>query len=522
MGRRGSRRGVLSPGALLFTLLLTALMLGLGIGALSAHGAVGLVALIPAVAVAGALLVVAVPPALRKLKRLGAAFRWWHWQWCAVFASALVFRVRDIDTVQAAPLDLWAAWRIGLMGLVALGLMSRLASRRTAWAGSLIRGLPAGLFVCTLVSLLSTLWSVYPLWTTYKSLEYLIDVALLAAILTEVRRFDEVKSLFDLTWVLSGFFLLTVWLGVLIRPELAIDRGVGVIGLQIHGILPVISSNGVGDEAGILLVVAGTRLLFRSYQRGVYWLVCAAALPTLVFAQSRSPVAATLLGLLTVLLLARRFRLLALVASAGIILFGLTAAETVVEQAFMRGQSAGLFLSLSGRLGWWTYGWQIFQDSPLLGFGGYAGARFAVLGPLGVTEASSIHNAWLEILLGIGLIGFLPFLLTFVGTWRTVLRTPASHVPPGPNALRLEAVGIFVMLTFRSIFSVGFIWHPPILFFLVVLYAELLRRGGLVALPATPAVRLERSRDTWARVGSPRGEIRASRATDTERGSEVS
>jgi exopolysaccharide production protein ExoQ len=497
------RRGVLHPNAVVVALLLAAALLGLGLGTLSSHRAWRLLALLLAAPVAGGLAVHLGPAVIGRLRRLARGFRWWHWQWCAVFASALVFRVRDIDSVQAAPLDPWAVWRIGLMGLVALSLLGRLATRRTVWTETLLRGLPAGLFLCALVSLLSTVWSVYPLWTAYKSLEYLVDFALLAAILREVRHPDEVKSLFDLTWVFSGFFLLTVWLGVLLRPDLAVDRGIGVIDFQIHGILPLISSNGTGDEAGILLMVAGTRLLLRSRDRAVYWLVSAVALPTLILAQSRSPLVATLLALLTVLLLARRYRLLALVAMGGIALVSATAVESVVEQAFLRGQNTGLFLSLSGRTEWWAYGWEVLQQSPLLGFGGYAGARFSVLGPLGVTEASSIHNAWLEILLGVGLVGFLPFLVTFVGTWRTILRSPASWLPADFRALRLEAVGIFVILTFRSIFSVGFVWHPALLFFLVLIYAELFRRSAQ-AVPAKsgdPANARFRTEPLPARVG---------------------
>jgi O-antigen ligase len=470
---------------LLLSLLASAAALGAGISMLSGSAVLRVLAIIPATILAAALGPSAAPAALAKSRRLAAGLRWWHWLWLVVFASGLVFRTRDIDTLHEAPLDFWAVWRILLMGLVALVLLSRLATRRIDWVASLFRGVPAGLVLCAIMSLASTAWSVYPMWTLYKSVEYLIDLALLAAILTAVRNAEDLKSLFDLTWFLAGLLLLTVWLGLFLRPDVALVPGVGLIGVQIQGVVPSISANGVGDLGGTLLLVAGTRLLFRNHHRSLYWMVLLAALPTVVFAQSRSPATAALLGLLAVLILARRFGLLILVGVAGAALISLSSAEAVVHQAFLRGQSPELFYSLSGRVGWWIYAWEVFRGSPFLGLGGYAGARFAVLGPLGATEVSSIHNAWLEILLGVGLIGFLPFLVTFLRVWPNLLRPlDTRRTPTTARELRIEAVGFFVMLCFRSIFSVEFTWHPPLQFFLVLGFAELLRRGRVRGVPA--------------------------------------
>ena len=69
----------------------------------------------------------ALASAVAKGRELIRALRWWHGLWFAVFASSLVFRARDIADARDTPLDLWAAWRIGLMGLVALVLLGRLA-----------------------------------------------------------------------------------------------------------------------------------------------------------------------------------------------------------------------------------------------------------------------------------------------------------------------------------------------------------------------------------------------------------
>jgi O-antigen ligase len=477
---------------LLFGLAATAVILGAGIAMLT-DGLRGLAVALTATLIT-VLAALALPAALAKSRNLAAAFRWWHWLWFLVYTSGLVFRVRTTGTIYDTPVDFWAGFRIVLMGLVAMVLLSRLASRTTEWGAALLRGLPAGIFLCGLVSLISTLWSVYPMWTLYKSVEYLIDVALLAAVVTTVRNAEEIKSLFDWTWLLTALVVLTVYLGVLLRPETAVIMGIGLIGIQILGVLPAVATNGVGDLGGTLLIVAATRLLFRNHHRSFYWLVCLVALVTLILAQSRSPFTGTLLSLLAVFFLARRFGLLALVGLAGAALITLTSAAGVVQQAFLRGQSPEQFHSLSGRVGWWIPAWELFRENAFLGLGGWAAGRFAVLEQLGDTDTSSLHNGWLEILVGVGLIGFLPFLVTFIRTWLNLLRPRDTGSSQSiVTELRIETVGIFVLLCFRSMFSAEFIWHPPLLFFLVLGYSELLRSGRFEGIPAA------RSFSVWRR-----------------------
>jgi O-antigen ligase len=210
-----------------------------------------------------------------------------------------------------------------------------------------------------------------------------------------------------------------------------------------------------------------------------------------VVAQSRSAATGALLGVLAVLALTHRFRLLTLVGLAGTALIALTSAEMFLREAFLRGQSPGMFYSLSGRVNWWIPAWELFLEHLPLGLGGYAAGRFGVLSYLGATETSSLHNTWLEILVGVGVIGFVPFLATFIGTWLNLLRPlNTGSTPSIVTELRIESVGVFVLLCFRSIFTVEFIWHPPLVFFLVLGYAELLRRyrcDRIYGTQSTPA-----------------------------------
>ncbi|MCA9423384.1 MAG: O-antigen ligase family protein, partial [Nitrospira sp.] len=142
-----------------------------------------------------------------------------------------------------------------------------------------------------------------------------------------------------------------------------------------------------------------------------------------------------------------------------------------------RGQNPELFASLSGRTQWWQFGWDLFIQRPLTGYGAYAGSRFAALADAGTETTSSIHNTWLEALLGVGIFGFLLLLVGCLSIWKCFL---SSHGTPCNervmSALTLEAMSVFAVLSVRSCFTSGLIWHPSLPFLLVLGYAEFIRR----------------------------------------------
>jgi O-antigen ligase len=416
------------------------------------------------------------------LSRLRGRFRWWHLLWLFVSLSGFVFRIRGSEASLENPLDLWALYRVGLMGTVALALLIRLSTRRTAWAKSLFQGLIGLLAWYAFMSIASSLWSVYAGWTFYKSVEYLVDVTLIAAIVVSMRTTQEFKALFDWNWILIGLSLVTVYVWVLIRPDLAVIHGIGLTGIQIAGVLPAVSADTVGGSGGVMGIVAFTRLLFPTPHRRFYALLLAAAIATLILAQSRGAISGFLLAIAVVLLTTRRIGLVALCALAVPAVLGLTGFGSMFTEFFLRGQSPEMFASLSGRINWWEVGWDLFKQHPVIGIGAYAASRFAVLAVIGATTVSSIHNTWLEVLLGTGIMGTLPVLAAVLGTWIVLLHNRLNGpIDPARRGLQAEALGILVSISANSIFSPEFVWHPPLTFLLILGYAERLRRGLSVA-----------------------------------------
>lgn len=418
-------------------------------------------------------------PAIPRWHNLRAQLEWWHGLWFMIVLSGLVFRIRDTESIQEAPLDFWALYRIGLILLVALLLFAKMAGKQAHWINSTFKGLIGLLALHSLVSLASALWSPFAAWTLYKSFEYLVDIALISAILVSVRDVRQLKTLFDWTWVLLACLSASVWAGMLIWPEEALKEGVGLLGIQLMGVFPVIMSNSVGEMGAILGIVALARLHFSGPAgKRFYTLVLISSLLLLLLAQSRSPFAGFLLAAALVVAATRGMGwiLAGLLCLPGVI--SLTSLDGLFWEFIQRGQNVEQWTTLTGRTHWWSLALERFQESPWLGTGAYAGARFSVLAEAGMEATAHIHNAWVEILVGTGIVGLVPVLLAFAGAWLVLLRGMAwTKRYVLEHRLAVEVLGILTVLSVRSIFtSSGLVWHPATFFFLAVGYLEFLRR----------------------------------------------
>jgi len=451
------------------------------------------------VAVGGLIVVpistVAVPAAARQairwISKLVPQLRWWHGLWLLVLLSGLVFRVRETGEIREDALDAWAVYRIAVMGLVVAILAVRLVLRKTPWLNSLFRGSVGATAIYCIICLTSTIWSVYPGWTLYKSAEYLAELAVLAAILAEIRSPKEYGTLLDWTWLLYGLLLASVWLSSAIFPGRAWAHIGGAIGIRLSGAMPAMSDNLVGEIGAILGIISICRLLFRRSEKSLWSLVLVVSLITMVFAQTRSAIAGFLFGLFVVLVFARRIRLAFLTFGAAIP-FAIDKFGDVLWAYTLRGDTLEGFEHASSRVDWWQVGWKMFIDQPW-GYGAYAGGRFAVLEQLG--GISNMHSTYMEIIVGTGIVGLLPVVLALGATWWVLMRACRQpwRFPLLDQRLAVEVAGVLAVLTVRSVFSVKFVWHPAIEFLAVLGYGEMLRRSCFVTHTSRPNTGLSSS-----------------------------
>jgi O-antigen ligase len=430
-----------------------------------------------------ALTLQALPEAIANVKLLARNWTWWHLLWFFIFFSMLVFRIRDVSEAQSNPIDGYAMLRILPEAFVSISLIIRLILKKPNWLGALFRGIPGAMAIYCLVCLATTAWSVNASWTAYKSLEFLADVSLLAAIVSSAEGFFTYKNLVDWTLTFYGISLIGVWSNLPIWPAEAWDGG------RLTGVIPVEASNSVGTSGAVLAIISLCRLMpvfGRAKGRAWYILLLVFGLVSMVLSQTRNAEAAFVFALAVIVISSPRLRKFAFWGSLGVA--PLIAMAAVLNDRLLphlwglavsflqRDQSDAAIGSLSGRTAWWEYGIQQLMHHPWTGLGAYAAGRFAVLGKLGVGAAAMMHSDWIEILIGTSLWGLIPFAGALLAAWYYLFRCIRSDsFNHDQRQLALELFALLGMLTMHSFFNDELSWHCPLLYFAILGYAEFIR-----------------------------------------------
>jgi O-antigen ligase len=414
------------------------------------------------------------------------SFTWWQGVWLLMLISGLVFRVRAVQDINAQPLDAWAMFRICVEGVVGVILIGRLVSARTPWLRTLFQGLIGVMTAFALVDITSTAWSVKPLWTFYKSTEYLVDLSLVSALITTLSSTEELERFANWTWTLLGFLLFTSWIGAIIDPADALEGGhtLGPLHARLTGLIPNLASNTVGELSAILGIVALYRMLDdpdKRFSASWYRLLFVASVVTLIFSQTRSAIGAFIFAVMILLFLTRRVLIAAVVAGLGAfcatILVAFTDVGNVIWAYLLRGQSAEQAEGLTGRVVWWHYGMQKFMDHPWRGYGAFAGGRFVILPGLGRISTPDLHSTIVESLVDTGIWGTSILLIAVLGIWWCLYRAIRSpQLTASESRLAVELLSVMAVISVRCVMSSDIIDHPALAFFTVLCGAEFMRR----------------------------------------------
>lgn len=444
--------------------------------------------------------------------RIGS-FRQLYVAWACLLGASSVWNLsRDVRfSLYEAGTDNFMRFAFLAVGAVLILFIG--AKYRFAFLSELTGG-ALGLFsLFAFWGMASTLWSVSPAGTLYKSFEYAAMLALfaLAASLVNLtikgsqNRALALKSVFDFSWFLVFSLIISVYLGLMIWPDYALLRAgrdaAGMLGFSIQGALPGISANALGQLGAIMGIVAIVRLLQQPRYKVLYVSILVVSLLTMVLTQSRSPILAFSVAVVVVLVVSRRFVVLAVVGTLlGALLS--TQYEQLLYEFLRRGQSDESLTSLTGRVAYWQASLDAFWDKPLEGYGANVGGRYVLESALGQTTVSTVHSLWVEVLLDTGAIGFILLLvaLLMTGVWLFRLRSQARMYPV-THMLWLESLGVLTVLCVRSVFAVTMVWSWNVLTFGVILvFISVVRRqvaqasnAGASFAQSIPAARRRRS-----------------------------
>jgi O-antigen ligase len=418
-------------------------------------------------------------------------------------------RLSESDFPTSA-LDLFHGIR-SLLPLLAgfLAIIKLLAWRpHPLWA---LRG-PMGLMALyTLVGLVSSIFlSLEPLSALYWGGQYASVLLVSWSMLSDSDSLERIPDLLRLNWIIAaaiaaGVLALAMFdPDVVLRPGGFMDMGGGGSGssTEIFG-MSTTRSTGVARYAAIVGLVALARLWDTAKRyRPIWSSVLALCVLGIVYLQARTALLAFLGAAFMLLVLRRGSRWLFLLTTCiGLLLFAFTGSYHAFWEWLTKGKPFDY--TLTGRTTVWRAGWELFTQSPLLGFGFNADRIFL--------ERQHMHDALLHALVQTGLFGTIPFVAGLAGAWILIFRLYLIRPLPGLSALSVEVPGVLAFFTVASVsestfayYGVAWILAAPCLAYL----QALARRSRVAALRAALArsPSLSFRRPGWAiRSASSRG-----------------
>ena len=435
----------------------------------------------------------------RSLPRV-SSLRWFYLAWACLLSASSVwsFSREAIASADQAGTNNFVRLAFLLVGALVIFFLG--ARYGFSFTRELRTGVLAFFVIFALWTLASTLWSVSPVGTFYKACEYgtMLTLFSLAAFLVSISPGDArtrllaLKGIFDWHWFLMFIWIVSVYLGIIVFPNYAILRGyrdiIGVLGFSIQGVLPGLSENAVGTLGAIVGIVAIVRVILREGSLVFYGTILALSLLTMVLTQSRSPILAFMLAAIAVMVLSRRFGLLAM---SGFLLAVplLTQLGPLIIAFLQRGQNEQGLTQLTGRVTFWEVSLEAIRKKPLAGYGADAGGRYILESALGQGR-STVHSTWVEVLLDTGAIGVILLVAALVATWFYLFRLRSYALRnPISRQLWFESLGVLTVLFVRSVFAVTLVWAWYVLTLGVVLvFISVMRREVARARLASTAL----------------------------------
>ena len=361
-------------------------------------------------------------------------------------SHARVARSGAVDSL-SSPLVFETAMR-GVFVLAALALIVPVARTTITLSATFRRRHLAivALIIYTGAAALSALYAVGFLQTAGKVAELATLIVITWHLVSRQDAPSALMRTLYLVVILEAGTLLVSVLGYFLAPALfakTLSRPGFVFATTLEG--PLGSANDTAATGGLLVAVAVAVWLSRApdHRRWIWPALIVIGLAAVTLASGRQGVAIVVGAVAVVLWVRNRqgFVLVGLPAFALIWLFG----GGVILDALLRDQPPGAVETLSGRTVFWDAAMQAFQRQPLAGYG-FGGSKFSVLAGIGADQYTHLHNGYLEALVGVGLIGFVPLMVAVVLTvrWCVGNLRRGHHVPLTvmvPALLAQNAIG---------------------------------------------------------------------------------
>ena len=303
------------------------------------------------------------------------------------------------------------------------------------------------LFVYGLIAAIATTFSPMPSWSAYWSVTYLATILAAWAFINRRNPVLSARLLLQITWIAT--FVVAAILAYLSR-DLVFSDATSAYGVE--GVLNGASrSSGVARWAAVPGLVCIVRLFHtrRPSLIAVYLSVAAISFYIVYRMQSRGAIFGSVAALLFVLIVSSRMRHYALpfavVTMAVIFLVETPGVVSGRVAAYLeRGQSHEEFVSMTGRTRAYDEALDVFPQAPIFGRGQWADR---------LTIGEHVHNSYLQALLNAGIVGFTPYLLSWILGWFVFFKAQRRRLRLGleDRICLLEAGAVMMFFTIRAV-----------------------------------------------------------------------
>jgi O-antigen ligase len=333
-----------------------------------------------------------------------------------------------------------------------------------------------------LLYLVSILWSAIKVETLGKAAEILLATLVfleVSRLPNPLPRVDALKQIILLT--ISLIAMITV-VGYILHIPGYVQPRAGMF-TRTTAQAPFLSGNGLGYVSSALFLVVFAEWYAKRLRSAVAVRQMLFALALFCVSASRTSFVILLLSML--LVVGRRSKIFAISLAAVMILF-ITAFENAIT-VFMHGNESNAdFGTLSGRTVVWTSAMRQWHGRPFLGAGGGVGGKqvLAHIGNFSLQTMSSLHNGFMELLTGLGVVGL--GLGIYILLWVTARAWKSWDQSPEYSSTYVLIIHVW-MTTIMSTGVFGWMGYEMALFLCIMTNIDLLHRARC----SVPVPRLE-------------------------------
>ncbi len=326
---------------------------------------------------------------------------------------------------------------------IAVFVLFRRGKSRLSWSGPSNLLMMYGIFAT-----LAATFSPEPLWSLYWSLVFLTTICVAWMFINRRDPVESTRRMLQITWVAT--FVVAAILAYQTRGSV-FSNATSAYGLAEVEVSGLSRSSGIARWAA----VPGLVCLVRAYHSrrplliALFLGISAAAFFIVYRMQSRGAVFGSAAALLFALIVSSRMRRYALPFAfvAILIIFFVDSPATISSRAsdyLKRGQSEEELVSMTGRTRAYQNGMAAFEETPIFGRGQWAD-RLII--------HEHVHNSYLQALMNAGVVGGIPYLMSWVTGWILFFRLQKRSVrlAPKDRICLLECGTVMMFFMVRSI-----------------------------------------------------------------------